>query len=287
MTLLRILTLPFRIVYRWFANLFSDFREFFSPDPDDSPLPEAFAKTIENPYGVVEHLDALRKHLLRAVLFLALTTAVSFTFSAQLLEFFASPLEDGLASLVAIEPTEPIGTVMRVSLLSGFALAFPYIALEIWLFVGPGLSRRARFSGLLTIPVATIFFVTGMAFAYYVMLPNGLDFLLHVAGFETELTPSSYFKFVTNVVFWIGLVFEFPLVVFILAKLGLVNARSLARQWRMAIVVISVLAAMITPTVDPVNMSLIMGPMILLYFFSVFLAFIAQRSRKAEEPAPA
>lgn len=287
MTFVRLITLPFRLLYRWFKNFFSDIAEFFSPDPEDSPLPDAFAKTIENPYGVVEHLDALRKHLVRAVLFLMLATAISFTYSNQLIAFLSMPLEEGMKSLVAIEPTEPIGTVMRVSLLAGFALSFPYIALEVWLFIGPGLSRKARFSGLLTIPVASLLFLGGMAFAYYVMLPAGLDFLLQVAGFETQLTPSSYFKFVSSVVFWIGLVFEFPLVIFILAKLGLVQARTLARQWRIAVVVISILAAMITPTVDPVNMSLIMGPMILLYFLSVGLAFIAQRGRHEEETAPA
>lgn len=282
-----IIKLPFRFIawifrslFGWLRNLGNDIREFFAEEPEDAPLPDAFAKTIENPFGVLEHLDALRKHLLRAVLFLMATTALSFTYVPQLLDFLAQPLDAGLQSLVAIEPTEPISTVMRVVLLSGFALAFPYIALEVWLFIGPGISRRSRFFGLLTIPVASLLFLTGMAFAYYIMLPPGLDFLLNVAGFQTQLTPSSYIRFVTGVIFWIGLVFEYPLVIYILASLGFVQARALARQWRLAIVVIAVLAAMITPTVDPVNMSLIMGPMIVLFFLSVGLAFIAQRGRE-------
>lgn len=289
---MRILLFPFRfilwifrVIGRWFANIGRDFREFFSEEPEDAPLPDAFAKVVESPTGVLVHLDALRKHLIRAVLFLAFTTALSFAIYPQLISFLALPLEGGIENLVAIEPTEPISTVMRVSLLSGFALAFPYIALELWLFIGPGVSRRARFIGLATIPIATLFFVGGMAFAYYVMLPQALRFLLNVAGFETQLTPSSYVRFTTNVIFWIGLVFEFPLVIFFLASINLIQARALAQQWRLAIVIIAVIAAMITPTVDPVSMTIVMAPLIVLFFLSVGLAFIAQRRRPAQSQA--
>jgi sec-independent protein translocase protein TatC len=166
--------------------------------------------------------------------------------------------------------------VMRVSLLTGVALAFPYIALEVWLFIAPGLSRKARIWGLLAIPIATIFFLGGMAFAYFAMLPTALPFLLNFMGITTIPRPSSYISFVTALMFWLGVAFEFPLIIFLLAKLGLVKASFLAKQWRFAVVIIAVIAAAITPTVDPVNMSLVMGPMLLLYFFSVLLAKIAQ-----------
>ena len=181
-----------------------------------------------------------------------------------------------MESLVAIEVTEPIGTVMRVALLTGFAMAFPYIALEMWLFIAPGLSRRARLYGLFAIPVATLFFIGGMAFAYYVMLPTAIPFLLNFMGIKTIPRPSSYVKFVTAIMFWIGIAFEFPLVIFFLAKIGLVNYKILLQQWRLAIIIIAVAAAVITPTVDPINMSLVMGPMIVLYFLSILLARIAQ-----------
>lgn len=273
--ILRLLLTPFR----WFAGITDSLREFFAEDPEDAPLADALQKTIENPVGVLYHLDALRKHLLRAVMFLAIATAISFTFINPILDFLSLPLDEGLQSLVAIDPTEPVGTVMRVALLSGFAISFPYLALEVWLFIGPGVSRRARMFGLLAIPIATLFFIGGMAFAYYVMLPAGLPFLLNFGGFRTELRPSSYIKFVTGLMFWIGLFFQFPLVTYVLAAIGLVNGRMLLSQWRLAIVIIAVIAAMITPTVDPVNMSLVMGPMVILYFLSIGLAFIAQGSR--------
>ncbi len=280
---LRIITSPFRFlfwlfrgIFTWFKNLGNNIREFFAEEPEDEPLTDTFAKTIQNPSGLLEHLDALRKHLLRGVVVLVLTTALSFSFVRQIMEWLASPLEDGLQGLRAIEVTENVGTVMRVSLLSGFALAFPYIALELWLFIGPGVSRRSRLLGLFAIPVATIFFLAGMAFAYFNMLPVALEFLFNFMGLTTEARPASYFNFVTSIMFWIGLAFEFPLVIFILARLGFVKGRSLIKQWRLAIVLIAVISAAITPTIDPVNMALVMGPMILLFFLGVGLAFVAR-----------
>ncbi|HLA98478.1 MAG TPA: twin-arginine translocase subunit TatC [Anaerolineales bacterium] len=279
----RIITSPFRLVrwlirkiFSWLEGLFENISSFFAEEPEDEPLPDTFAKTIQNPAGLLEHLDALRKHLLRGVFALILTTTLSFIYVRQIMEWLASPLAEGLEALRAIEVTENIGTVMRVSLLSGFALAFPYIALELWLFIGPGVSRRSRLLGLLAIPVATLFFLTGMAFAYFNMLPVALDFLFNFMGLTTEARPASYFNFVTSIMFWIGVAFEFPLVIFILARLGLVKGKSLASQWRLALVIIAVLAAAITPTIDPVNMALVMGPMIVLFFLGVGLAFIAR-----------
>ena len=281
----RTVTAPIRLIRgisrgisRWVARKAEGFREFVSEEPEDEPLPDTFAKTMENPMGLLVHLDALRKHLLRSVAFLGLTTAVSFTFVRRILDFLSRPI-GGISDLKAIDVTEPIGTVMKVALLSGFALAFPYIALEIWMFIAPGVSRRSRFYGLLAIPIATLFFIGGMAFAYFVMMPSALPFLVNFMGITTNPRPSSYIGFVTGLMFWIGVAFEFPLVIYLLAGLGLVNARFLANQWRLAVVFIAVLAAIITPTVDPVNMSLVMGPMIILYFLSIGLALLAQRGR--------
>jgi sec-independent protein translocase protein TatC len=277
----RFITTPFRVIFwifrrigRGIKNISSEINSFFAEEVEDAPVGDALSKAWDHPQELLVHLDALRKHLLRAVMALILTTAFSFIFFEQILNFLSIPLHG--EKLVAIEVTEPIGTVMRVSLLTGVALAFPYIAIEVWLFIAPGLSRKARIWGLLAIPVATIFFLGGMAFAYFVMLPTALPFLLNFMGITTIPRPSSYISFVTAIMFWLGVFFEFPLVIFLLAKLGLIRAKDLMKQWRLAVVIIAVISALITPTVDPVNMSLVMGPMVLLYFFSVLLAKIAQ-----------
>ena len=233
---------------------------------------------------VLDHLNELRKNLFRAVLFFVLMTALSFIFIQQLLDWISVPV-GGLDKLQAIEVTEPLGTVMRFALLAGFAAALPYIIFEIWLFAAPGLKRRSRIVGLIAIPVAFIFFIGGMAFAYYVMMPVALKFLINFMEIKTVPRPSSYIRFVTGMMFWIGVTFEFPLVIYVLANMGLIKAKTLASQWRIAVIIIAVVAAVITPTIDPVSMGLVMGPMIFLYFLSIGLAYIAQGRRASSGKA--
>jgi len=122
-----------------------------------------------------------------------------------------------------------------------------------------------------------------MAFAYYVMMPAALPFLLNFMGIQAELRPASYYNFITGVMFWIGVAFEFPLVIYALTAIGFVKPNVLVEQWRLAIILIAVLAAAITPTVDPVNMALVMGPMTLLYFISIGLSKIAYKGRLKQE----
>ena len=282
----RLITAPFRFIrwlitapFKFIRSTFQRVNAFFTEEEEDTPLPDAVAKTIENPMGLMVHLDALRKHLLRCVLAMVITTALAMIFMHPLLNYLSTPLEGGLESLQAIDVTEPVGTVMKVALLTGFTLAFPYIALEIWMFIAPGVSRRSRMYGLLAIPIATLFFVAGMAFAFYLVLPTALPFLLNFMGINTMPRPSSYIGFLTTLMFWMGVAFEFPLVIYLLAKLGWVKAKFLRQQWRLAIVIIAVAAALITPTVDPVNMSLVMAPLIVLYFLSVGLASLAEAGR--------
>jgi sec-independent protein translocase protein TatC len=287
----KIITLPFRFIL-WIIrsigatlskgaqNMSSFFKE---EEIDDAPIGDTLAATIENPRALLPHINALRKHLLRAVLSIIITTAVSFLFVREILSYLAGPLQGGIHELVAIDVTENIGTVMRVTLLSGFTIALPYVIFEVWLFIAPALKLGSRIKGLLAIPVAIILFVGGMAFAFFVMLPAALPFLFNFMGLTTQPRPSSYYNFVTLIMFWIGVTFEFPLIIYLLANLGLVKAKTLASQWRLAIVIIAILAAAITPTVDPVNMGLVMAPMIVLYFISIGLAYFAQRNRSPNQ----
>lgn len=273
----RFITSPFR----WIGRIFSNIRNFFVEEVDDAPLPDAFAKAVQQPVGILEHINDLRKHIFRAIVALFIAVAVTFIFIEQLLDWLTQPI-GGIESLQAIEVTEPLGVAMRVALLAGFAISLPYITLELWMFAAPGLKRKARIRGLFAIPVATLFFIGGMAFAYYVMMPTALPFLLNFLDINTAVRPASYVKFTTGLMFWIGIAFQFPLVIFALASMGIIKANTLAKQWRIAVVIIAVLSAAITPTIDPINMALVMGPMILLYFLSIGLARIAQGRREEE-----
>jgi len=273
----RFITSPFR----WIGRIFSNIGAFFTEEPEEAPLPDAFAKAVQQPVGILEHINDLRKHIFRAILALFIAVAVAFVFIRDLLAWLTQPI-GGLDSLQAIEVTEPLGVSMRVALLAGFAISLPYITLELWMFAAPGLKRKARFRGLIAIPLATLFFVGGMAFAYYVMMPAALPFLLNFLDINTAVRPASYIRFSTGLMFWIGIAFQFPLVIFALAGMGIIKARTLATQWRIAVIIIAVLSAAITPTIDPINMALVMGPMILLYFLSIGLAYIAQGRREKE-----
>ncbi|MBN2548183.1 MAG: twin-arginine translocase subunit TatC [Anaerolineales bacterium] len=273
-----ILTAPFKFAF-WLTSI-KDLFAVFRESVEEGSLPEAVNKVIDNPFSIMEHLSALRNNLVRAVLILAAATGLALYYNYYILDFLSKPIEGGIDALVAIDVTEPIGTVMRVALFAGFAVTFPYLAYQIWLFVAPAvISRRRRFFSLVAIPAATLLFAGGVLFAYYILLPRALPFLLNFMGIKTIPRPSSYITFTVGLMFWIGIFFEFPLVMLFSAALGWVKAEMLAQQWRLAIVIITVIAALITPTVDPVNMSLVAGPMIILYFFGVGLAFIGQGGR--------
>ena len=264
--------------FGWIRSAYRKVHNFLTEETEDTPLPEVLAKSVNDIEGVLYHLDALRKHLLRALIVLGLCVLVSFLFASQIVDLLATPI-GGLEALQAIDVTEPISVFMRVSLLSGFALAVPYIAFELWLFIAPGISPKARIYGLLSLPLVGVFFLGGMLFAYYFFLPTALPFLLEFMGIATIPRPSTYISFVTRLLFFVGISFEFPFIIYVLANMGLVQARSLAKQWRIAVVVIAVVAAMVTPTVDPISMSLMMLPMMVLYAFSIGLAALARRGR--------
>lgn len=284
----KILFFPFQLIFSMFkwifrkiSRFFKNLHDFFTIEPEDTPLGEAFAKTVQNPGGVWEHINALRIHFFRALVALILSTSVAFSFAQYILDFIAKPA-GGLGVLVAIDVTEPLSVLMKISLLAGFSVSLPYLVFEVYLFVAPGLSVRARRYGLIAMPIIVAFFLGGMAFAYYVMLPTGIPFLTSILGIEMQLRPSTYYSFATNVMFWLGIAFEFPIIIFILASLDMISAKALINQWRIAIVVISIVSAMITPTIDPVNMGLVMSPLIALYVLSIGLASIAQRKRNRQ-----
>jgi len=278
----RIITFPFRILGKVFLFPFEAFKRariFLSEEPEDQTLTEAFSATVKHPSALLEHLDALRKHIFRMVLAMVIGTGISATFTPQIIEILSKPI-GGINTLQAIDVTESVGVFMRVAIIAGFALALPYIGFELWLFAAPGLHARARRMGLLGIPLTLVFFIGGGSFAYFLLLPTALPFLLSFMGIHTIPRVSSYVDFVTGLLFWIGIAFEFPLVIYVLSLMGLVKPKMLVKYWRIAIVVIAVLAAAITPTVDPVNMSLVMAPMILLYFLSIGLSQIAVMGRR-------
>lgn len=224
------------------------------------------------------HLEELRQRIFKAFGAVLLTTMLSFGFAGPLIDFLASPI-GGRPALVSIEVTENLTIFMRVSLLSGLVLGMPFVVYQALRFILPGLKTNERTWLLLGVPAASLLFVSGVAFTWFMMLPTALPFLINFLGITTEVRPLNYFDFVTTMMVWIGLCFEMPLVVVLLARVGLVTPGVLAAGWRYAVVAISLVAALITPTIDPVTMLLVMLPLLGLYAISILLAWLVARRR--------
>lgn len=226
--------------------------------------------------SIWDHLNDLRKRLFIGVLALAVAAGLSFIFAEQIIGVLAIPL-GGIANFLSIEVTENLSVYMRVSLLSGFIFSLPIILWQVIGFVVPGLTDRERRWLYTSIPFGTLLFLLGVAFTYFVILPTSIPFLINFLGIKTTPRPSFYIEFVTGLMFWVGILFEMPLIVFLLAKLGLVTSAMMLKGWRFAVVGIAIVAAIVTPTSDPINMSILMAPLLTLYFLSVGLAAIAGR----------
>jgi sec-independent protein translocase protein TatC len=229
--------------------------------------------------GIWEHLNELRKRLFVAVIVFIAACALTFNFTAQLLDYLAIPV-GGVDKLLSIEVTENLGVFLRVSMLAGFILALPFLLYELMAFIAPGLTPGERKWVYIFIPCASLMFIAGVAFTFYVMLPAAIPFLINFLGIKTTPRLSNYVSFVTGLMFWVGVCFETPLVAFLLAKLHIISAGLLARGWRFAIVGIAVAAAVITPTADPFNMFLLMVPLMGLYILSILLAALARPGEK-------
>ena len=279
------LTAPFRWLSRGMNTILrkSFLGVFFEDDPEDTPLLDSIQKATEAPKDIfdsaIEHITTLRKHLFRAVVVLILTSALSFVYIEEIMAWLTQPI-GGINELRAIEVTEAIGVVMRIGFISGLVMALPYISFEIQLFVASGISRRARLIGLVGIPFVAIFFALGVIFTYYSMLPAALDVLVDFMGIQADLRPNSYFRFTTGLMFWIGIAFEFPLVSLVLSSMGVISSKTLKDHWRLAFILLAILAAMITPTIDPYNMLVVLLPLWGLYGLSILMAGIGGRKSK-------
>lgn len=231
---------------------------------------------LESSRPLLDHLNELRGRVFKAFLAVVITTIFSFVFAGQIIEYLTIPI-GGSEALVSIEVTENVAIFMKVSLLSGFILGMPVIVYQIMRFALPGLNRREKNWLLLGVPLATLLFAGGVAFTWFIMLPTAIPFLTAFLGITTQVRPANYFDFITRLMFWIGLCFEMPLVIMILAKLKMVTAKQLLQGWRYAIVGMALIAAIVTPTVDPINMGLVMLPLLGLYLISIILAVFAGR----------
>ncbi|MBI3615160.1 MAG: twin-arginine translocase subunit TatC [Candidatus Omnitrophica bacterium] len=231
----------------------------------------------ERTLPVLQHLEELRKRLWVGLGAVVLGTTASFVWAGRILAWLKKPAGDALPSLAFFSPTEGVVAYLKVAFLAGFVLAMPILLYEAWAFIRPGLSPRERRYGIHFIGWGSLLFLAGVAFAYGVLLPTALHFLL---GFGTEslvpvISVSRYLGFVTTVLLASGAVFELPLGIFLLTRVGVITPGMLRARWRIAFLGMTIAAAILTPTPDVVNMTLLWVPLLVLYGISIGVSWLA------------
>ncbi|MBI4806367.1 MAG: twin-arginine translocase subunit TatC [Desulfovibrio sp.] len=242
--------------------------------------------------SLLEHLEELRSRLTRAILAALVGFGISFAFAERILEILLHPLKTVLppkSELITTALTEGFFISMKAAFVAGIFLVSPYIFYQIWSFIAPGLYENER---KLAIPVAfftALCFVSGACFGYFVVFPYGFTFLANYAADVVTLMPklSEYYSFCMGLLFAFGIIFEMPVFIFFLARLGVVDHIWLRKKRRWAIVVFFIVAAILTPTPDAVNQILMAAPMVVLYEVSIWVAYFFGKKKSADENLPA
>jgi sec-independent protein translocase protein TatC len=233
---------------------------------------------------ILEHFSELRDRLIKCVIAVLVTTAISFVFAKQIFHILILPT--GGINLIYVEMTEMIGTYMKVCLTSGIILAMPYLIYQFLIFVSPALTYKEKGYVYLILPWVGLMFIGGVAFGYFVLIPPALKFLTTFGSdiATPQIKIGNYISVVTRLLLAIGLVFEMPVVTTFLARLGVITSKWLANKRKLAIISAFILAAVITPTVDPINQSLVAVPLIVLYEMSIWLARFVRRKEDVVTP---
>jgi len=243
----------------------------------------------EKKLPLTTHLQELRKRLILSFIAVGGCFALCYTFAEKIFDILAAPLLEMMpegGSLIFTSVAEAFFTYMKVAFIAGLILASPFVLYQIWAFVAPGLYRHEKKYVVPFVLAGSFFFALGIFFGYYVALPVGFKFLL---GFATDFIkplPSmkEYLSFSIKFLLAFGLVFEFPVVLVLLARIGVVDAKTLARQRKYAILLIFVFAAIVTPP-DIVSQVIVALPMIGLYELSILLSKLFGKKSPPAQPS--
>ena len=240
------------------------------------------AKERDKELSLMQHLGELRSRLMVASFGVLIATTVAFFFAKDIILALEAPAHLG-KPLQIISPTEGFTTYMRVSLFTGIALSMPIILYEIYAYVDPALRPNERRFLLTLGPFVLLLFVGGMAFCYFLLLPNAINFLFTFGSdvFEASPRASEYISFVTTFILGVGLVFEMPVIIFAVTRIGLVSRDWLAKQRRFVVLFVFIAGAIITPTPDPFNQTLVAVPMYLLFELGLLLSRFGGGRRRA------
>ena len=243
--------------------------------------------------SLLEHLEELRKRLLWSIVSLAVAFIPCWYWVRPIFAFLELPIKKIRPDekLVFTGLADPFLLYFKVAALAALFLAAPFILYQLWGFIAPGLYKRERLYLAPFLIFGSLFFLGGGAFAYYVAFPMAASFLLGIADqFEMMLTVERYFSFLLTMILGLGLMFELPIVILVLSALGVVTPGFLLRHFRWAVLIIFVVAAIITPTPDVVNLCVFAVPALLLYLLGIAAAYVMAPKKESETstdtPAP-
>lgn len=234
--------------------------------------------------SLVEHLDELRTRLIISLLALAAGFTVAFVFHAHLLDWLNQALPKDKGKPVTLGVTEPFVTSIKISIYAGFALALPVILYELWSFFAPAFEEHAQRIVAGFVALATGLFAGGMAFAYWVVLPPAVHFLTNYdsSQYDIQVRASYYYSFAALLIVGIALIFELPIFVLALVRLGVLTTEKLRRNRRTGYVIMIVIAILL-PTVDPVSLVFEAVPLLVLFELSIWLSVLMERRRRRAE----
>ena len=240
--------------------------------------------------SLLDHLTELRSRMLGSLATIALAAAGAWVWSAEIYRWLTAPVVRLLPAdadrLAFLSLTEPFILYMKVALLAGLFVASPVVLYQIWMFVAPGLYRHERRWAVPVVLASVVCFLGGGAFGYFVLFPIMANFFLSLgADFRQLLTVSNLFSFLVRTLIGCALIFEWPIVVFFLARLGIVSARGMLSGFRYAVVGIFIVAAVVTPTPDMATQTILAIPMLGLYMLGIGIAWLVQPREDASEDA--
>lgn len=244
---------------------------------------------VSRDMSFLDHLEELRRRLIWSVACVAVVSGGCWFFAGDLYEIASAPLRaNPRAELIVTRPQDVFSLQVKVTMVAAIFLSAPFLLAQVWLFVSPGLYARERRYAIPVVLAATVLFLCGGAFGYFIAFPFALQFLLNWA-LEMHLTPnidaSEYFSLFFQVIVALGVVFQIPVVIFVLSRMGLVDARFLLKHLKYALFGSVVVASVITPTTDYANMLIIAGPMFALYVVGIVVAFVFGKRRPPHEAA--
>jgi sec-independent protein translocase protein TatC len=263
------------------------------PEMAASVPPTGQAQETMSAMSFLEHLEELRRRIIYAIIAVAVAFFACWGYAERIYGIMQRPIMEALhrngmaEKLVYLNPTEPFNLYLKVAFLAGLFVASPFVLYQVWMFISPGLYRHER-RYVLPFMFSTVFlFLAGGVFGYKIVYPGALDFLISYGKqFQPMITIGEYTDLFLTIIIGMGVIFELPILVFFLSLMGIVTAGWMWRNFRYSILVIFIIAAIVTPTTDILNMCLFAAPMVGLYALSIGIAFLvhpAQRRKRREK----